>query len=599
MSYAELVYFAIQAAIQLLKTTKNIYVDNAAGREISLPLPLGLEDPMVRAIDYGESLKTGNPPRHALYEAANSIVTPPAAPETRRCELLKLFGQDLAQGRVKTYVAADPEELRLLAGRLAVSEWMNGHSPNPTPLQRIAGVLVELGVEYFAHVPGALDENTRAGKTVKAFLTGLESFDFQNASWDSILIDLITTALDTIKDHPELLPKDDLQHKYISTFLTGLATTMNTRLAALPAVGSMDAVDRMKLYSQMLLRSALVSAGNAALNTPGVVNISNPGVDELAHQAGAALLDLLLGDTGPGGAFDVSAALRRTLSADAADKLLQGALKVAAEHPDLFGTKNALLQQWIKDLFTGLYGDVTAGKLGFNSDLFPEIAYLVMSTAVTDLPGLLPPNAGAGAPALLIGVARGVFEKIAVANPGQPVRWNFNLSQSDVRALFAAALDAVGDHAEWFIKRPGDRALAGALIGVAIDLLNAPAAPNLKDLINAGTLDRLMAAVLASGLADKLRTQLPALGITPAMLSDAANEVIKAIAAGGTAGILPLLESGAITDLLSAVSQSQTFAKLFAPGTRGMAAAAIAKVVQFLRQGQVVSIPDLILKLDT
>ena len=46
MPYAELVFFAIQAAIQLSKTAKSIYVETTAGRDISLPSPFGLEDPL-------------------------------------------------------------------------------------------------------------------------------------------------------------------------------------------------------------------------------------------------------------------------------------------------------------------------------------------------------------------------------------------------------------------------------------------------------------------------------------------------------------------------------------------------------------------------
>src|SRR5205085_2205041 len=112
-------------------------------------------------------------------------------------------------------------------------------------------------------------------------------------------------ALDTIKDHPELLPKDDLQHKFIATFLDGLVASMNTNLTKLPAAGSLDAVDRIKTFGQLLLRSALLNAGDAALNTPGIVNITNPGVNEIVHQVSESLLNLLLTDAGPGGVYDV------------------------------------------------------------------------------------------------------------------------------------------------------------------------------------------------------------------------------------------------------------------------------------------------------
>jgi len=596
MPYAELVFFAIQAAIQLLKAGKDIFTENVAGREISLPLPMGLDDPMVRAIDYGNSLQNSDPARYAQYQAANAL-TPP---EQRRASLLALFTQDLLAGKANVYPATDPDELRQLAGRLAVSEWMTGHSPNPSPLQRVAGVLIEIGVEYFADVPGALNENTNTGKAVKAFLAGLEKFDFQTAGWDSLVIDLFTTALDTIKDHPELLPQDDLQHKFISTFISGLVTSMNANLAALPAAGALDAVDRMKMFSQMLLRSALLNAGDAALTTPGVVNTPNAGVTEIVQQVGQSLLSLLLSDTGPGGAYDVSAALRRTLSAQSASNLLQATLKAVSEHPDIFGTNNTVVQNWIKDVFTSLYGDIANGKLGFNSDILPDVVYMIINTSLKDLPGLLPANATAGAPGVLIDVARAVFEKIAVAGatPDQPVKWNFNLSESDVRSLFASVLSAVGDDTAWFIKRPADRPLAAALIGSAIDLLNAPALPNLKDLLNNGTFDKILNAVLSSGLADKLRTQLPALNITTQMLADAVNEVTKAITANGTAGISQLLDSGAITDLLAAFAQSQTFTRLFTAASRTAAAAAIAKAVQALRKGTILSVTDLIQLLD-
>jgi hypothetical protein len=91
---------------------------------------------------------------------------------------------------------------------ITIRQWRPGSDPNPSVLKRFAGTFIQLGIDYFLNVPGALNTESRHGRAVHAFLSGLESFDFPAEPLGNLPGRLFMAAVETVGDHGELLTGD-------------------------------------------------------------------------------------------------------------------------------------------------------------------------------------------------------------------------------------------------------------------------------------------------------------------------------------------------------------------------------------------------------
>src|SRR5262249_11243006 len=151
-----------------------------------------------------------------------------------------------------------------------------GKSPFPNPVQRVAGTLIDIAVDYFATVPGAISEHSKQGKALRQFLLGLSSVDFADARIDQIVIALFSAALDTLKDNPQLIVEDKDDEALVTKIVGGIVQDVKDRLAATD-VGDLDAEDRLKQYGKVVLRSLLKNAGQAIVDDPGVLGLERGG----------------------------------------------------------------------------------------------------------------------------------------------------------------------------------------------------------------------------------------------------------------------------------------------------------------------------------
>ena len=182
---AELIMFAIRSAIKLGQQSREAYVDATRRRELVLPLP---NFPTAITVDSAGGYFVGEGTRFVkrpsrLAELVDkwknrTALVPAEVVELRvfRCEC---FVQDLTEAGLPVTAADastfDPDDLKAL---LTVRQWSRGTDPTPSALQRVGGTLIEIGVDYLASVPGALNASSTVGKLAQAALTGLEPLKF-------------------------------------------------------------------------------------------------------------------------------------------------------------------------------------------------------------------------------------------------------------------------------------------------------------------------------------------------------------------------------------------------------------------------------------
>lgn len=590
MGTAELVLFGMQASIKLAQAGRKAYVEDTALRDIVLPLPVVLGSDLITAREHAFHIQQADPERYerefrAIQETGNQPGDPAQQRQAQQA-LLQLYLQDLARGLVRD----QPVNCQDVAGLTALRQWATGEVPFPSPLQRIAGALVEMALDYFVNTPAAVNEHTTSGKAIKAFLRGLEGLDFEETRLDQLLTGLFMTGLDTLTTHPDIFQRDNDEQHMITIIVEGLAKDMHAQLQKLPAAGTLTGEENLARFGQLLLRSLLRNTGTTVLNNPTVLGIQPAeGERALLQRVGTAWLDLLLADTGPAEAFSLAEALRRTASTEGLDRLILTAIKAASEYPEVFRLENTAFETWLKHVLTDLYTGHANGEPFFDTDLFPEVAFLVMENGLRNLPILLMDGMEQEQRLLLTQIARQLFEALAEHQPNGRMAWKFALARGEVLTLFQSVLSAVAMHPAALGKTDSQRTIIMPLVQLVAVVLPQLETVSLKELLQSDMLTTVLPAILASGI-------LPALGQHDAdLILQTLNKVVRAIESDGVTGLERLLQPGTLTDLLAVLADSQLIEPLLGADTAETMAIIIAlvQVSRQLRAGEMLARPEI------
>ena len=171
MISTEVILFAIRAGLRLGQEARQAYIDGTKRRELILPLP---------KVDFGanvdsawrffqnegkEFVNAENPRLLLLHQdAADRTIT--AAEQKEYLGLRRFFDAILSARRSNSYVElqdnqrVDVDELTAL---VTIKQWEKDDPTNPKTLHRLAGTIIELGIDYFAGGPGTVQKNSREG----------------------------------------------------------------------------------------------------------------------------------------------------------------------------------------------------------------------------------------------------------------------------------------------------------------------------------------------------------------------------------------------------------------------------------------------------
>jgi hypothetical protein len=535
-----------------------------------------------------ESLKNGTNEQKAwferyykdAYQRLNS--DDPDTSKRGEDELIQLYLLDQANGRVE---GLDPPSKKEIVGLTAVEQWQRGQSPLPSPLQRVGGAIIEVGIDYALHIPGGVSSDSKFGRTVRAFLEGLDDFDFQNNRWDEILVRLFTTALDVVEADSTILADDNEKQQLLAAIVRGVSRDVDGRLKKLPAVGDLDAEERIKVASQVVLRSVLRGAGTTILNNPSALGLAREGRISMVEAVGGQMLSLLLDDTGDGQAYSLKGALNRSISTQSFDRLVATFLKTGVAHPTFFGIDEPEVEQWLTNILSGLHMRFSRGKSFIDPDLFNDLTILMIEHAMNDLPSLLKirDDPGGMKTSLALEIMANVYDAITIDGAdGEPKRWQFDLSKQDVIQLFASALDSITNRPELISTDRDEQTVLVAGLRLGIDLLRGQGEGRLKALIRNGRLEQTLAAALQSGIIEELS------GYDIPAISAVIKKIIVASTANGRIGLERVLQEDVLTDILSAVAKSGVLPKLLGgtPDEQNKLHAVLQTLVDELKGGR-------------
>src|SRR6266581_6999135 len=508
---AALVLFAIRSALKLGQQLRLAYVDNTKRRELVLPLPNFFSSPdVVSATNYF----AGPGERHGAASARlaamlHKLKQPELLSEAEQSELCafhaEFFNVDLAQsgrlGQASDGSSLSADELNAL---ITIRQWQRGTDPNPPGGQRLAGTFVEIGIDYFLNVPGALNKNSSHGKFVAGFLDALSGINLTEEQLRDLPVRLFVASVETVSAHPEWMTGDTQVQELVKVATQAVSTNTARRLQQLQTGGNSDLVKEQRVldWAELVFRSVLSSAGHLVLAEPKrFLGVPGDAESALVTQVGHAVLGLVL---------DVDKLdSQRLFSTKGLGKIIRAALGVAGEHPEiLIGSKNAALQKLLGEIAKQLSQYDTP----LTPDLLPELARLILSKTGEHLALLWPDFSNKPENHLLL-TAVGATLQILTRPPDAGAKWKLQFSRDDLLAVIPAVVNELTANPNWLLSKAGKEAdNLRAALSAAMAVLRNRADQRLGP---STAVEILTETIRAVGLRQEFLGQLPQ-GIPPA-----------------------------------------------------------------------------------
>jgi hypothetical protein len=338
---------------------------------------------------------------------------------------------------------------------VTIRQWREGHDPNPSLLRRMAGTLVNIAVDYFVGMPGALSAHTPGGKALRSFLEAFEHMDVATDGRDQILEGLFVATLEALRDHPELLSEDERARALVQ--VVGKRIYEDAKQLVSAPGRTLSDTERTRAWAAMVFGSVLKTAGTTVFARPErFLGITGAGQAELLGGVGQAVLGAILSADGAESGTDLATLFTR----ESLDGIVRAALVVVGHHPELVRAGSPFLKNLIRTTAAELAQP--AKRLG--RDLLPEAIRLILENTAENLDRLMPAGADQPDQHLLVVAGREVLKQLD-ASPAAGARWRVRFGPADALRMMEVVIAEVLENPGWLEKQAGD---ADPLLGVMI-----------------------------------------------------------------------------------------------------------------------------------
>lgn len=353
-----LVLFAIQAAVKLGRKTYEVLLDSTQAEPLLLPI-----GSLAGSIKEAEAIEFFDRPENRPLVDTEGPYHNFAGPRLISAFLtVNQIGERLGTDGGSTAEAVD-----IIRGLYKFEQHKQGFGPR-SPWQRIAGTVVEIGIDYFVANPQAMGKDSSARRIVEAFLVGIQDIPFAEGDRADIVSDTLMAGLKVLGDNANLVSNDARVH----VLLGGVTASLRADLEATGSLGQLQ--NREELFKRITASILRGGASAVAGNTDLFIRGDGPG---------KALVQSTL--TGMLGATKDREDL---FSNDALEDLFRAALKAAAENAPLF-TDKKIVQAILASTVTALTG-VEGGKL-FTGAAVEAIACAALQTVGENAETLVDP----------------------------------------------------------------------------------------------------------------------------------------------------------------------------------------------------------------
>lgn len=459
---AEAVILAINAAIKLGKNLQRAYAKSAKSKTIFLPLPQfdirPNADRAHRFFTLADELKGGNQfvtqierLNFLFQKFENGLLL---AEQEEYVDYYQTLSFQLKKDEERS-IDQDGVNTDDLVALLRVKQWEDGSQPRNSPLEMVAGTIVEIGIDYFNQVPGALNVNSTFGRTMRHFLTGLdrvrfsETEDLRDLS-RQVVPKLFIAAAEAVKDLKGELTNDRKLQAFIEATTQGIAKDVFAR--------SKHKHDDIPVqWGQLLLRSMVKNAGHYVFHSPADLFNTNEGASLLIQKTGGVLMDIILSD--PDGLN-----LQAGFNVNALDRLVKATFEVVALHPELIDKRDGF-----REIVIGVSQAMAEAGIKNRPDLLPELVRLILEHTASHLSTLMG-KPGQGTRYLLVEAVREVL--LVISKHDTPGPWKPRLSKRHILAIANHILDEVVMNPDWILVELDDKKLLQKVLEATFDALS-------------------------------------------------------------------------------------------------------------------------------
>jgi len=514
----DLILFAIQGALRLGLEARQACVDATRNRALVLPLPdfdpacdllTALTHFAQNPADVGKSTR--------LVALIDKYHSDGALLPEEEGQVIAYFQEiRLLDGNTWTESKSTPEGTFLtrdfVTGMVTVRQWAREGEGGVTPLQRVAGAVIELAVDYFAHVPGALNVNSRQGKVLKAVLEALDGVELADQPLSTLPERLTAATIEGIGAGASVFISDIDHQALVKQAASALAHDVANRIQTLRTSGgaNADAEDAIAQWAETIFRSLLSSAGALVVKDPGkYLGIDGQDKQALISRVGGAVLDMVLAQP-PGG-------MRKAFGRDGIDVVVKAAVAVVGDHPQLVSGKG---NEPLAGLLRQIAGDLGKFPTLVDGRNLPAITDIILHCTGENLDRLWPAAARHPETHLLLTATRTVMGILE----DRLVHSGMALSSADVTLVVEAVVAEVAANPAWIIT---DAAHVDPALGVAVRATLQVLASRQPALGGTVVRDMLIAAISAVALnLDLIKTLPGEAGIAVAALLDAVVTIL-------------------------------------------------------------------------
>lgn len=489
---AELILFGIQAALRINQQFRHAYADSTRSRAITLPLPnfpTALDrSSMEHFYRFGDGKELAGRNLRVRSLLGKLSQTGDLSPEEGQ-EFTRLFQEHAALTRARgpglVFTGENAAGITNddIVHLVTIRQWREGYDPNPSLLRRMAGTLVNIAVDYFVGMPGALSGHTPGGKALRSFLEAFEDIDLVTDGRDQILEGLFVATLEALRDHPQLLSEGERARALVQ--VVGKKIYEDAKQLVSAPGRTLSDTERIRVWAAMVFGSVLKTAGTTVFAQPErFLGITGAGQAELASEVGRAVLGSILSTDG----ID----LTTLFTQESLDRVVKAALVVVGHHPELVRAGSPFL----KNLIVTTAAELAHPARRLGRDLLPEAIRLILEHTAENLERLMPAGVDQPAQHLLVVAGREVLKQLD-APPAAGARWRVRFGPADVLPVMEVVIAEVLENPSWLEKQAGDADLMlGEVIRDVLETLRRCATARLK---KQTVLSVLEAALRAAG----------------------------------------------------------------------------------------------------
>jgi len=459
---AEAIIFAINSAIKLSNNIRRAYALSIRGKDLVLPLPdfdktLNITKVIPFIQEHLDSLGEEEQKRSIrlveLQEKVNGIH--PLAPDEKEEYLgYYFFLKEVKEGKGGG-LEMDTAELSAL---FTIRQWERGGAPGSV-LQLVAGSLVEIGIDYFKQVPGALNPKSVQGRLMQSFLGAFDDIKLADnphikKDFSTKLVPrLFAAAAESLASLSPEMANDEKVQAIIQATAKGIAEDLFKRVDGLDS-------DEAVHWGQLILRSTINHAGHFVLQSPKSVFGTNDGVSKIIESSGLVLLEAILGDDPNKVDF------KNALNPDSLDRLVSATLGVIAEHPDMISGNRG-----VREIIAGVAMAVKDQSV-LEKGYLPELVRIVLeqSAGRLDLLWKETPDGNGAEHVLVLAISqalRALSEKPAAGD------WKPVLTNNQLLGILEELLEDVAQNPAWIIGAVGEHSAMAEVLEATFKALRA------------------------------------------------------------------------------------------------------------------------------